>query len=771
MPVSQQEESATPQPLQKNSKAFLEDLGSQSVRKMYAFGEYRLDTKECRLWHGNAPIALPPKAFDLLLVLVQHAGQLMEKEALLRAVWPNTFVEEGNLSVYISALRKIFGKESSDSGFIETIPKRGYRFTAPITQWTTASDLLPQVSDGDDVRISLPEEKAGSPEETRATSIGVRNSRAVSAQFLWVVLASIFAAAVISTVTVIAIRGTRYLTKPAQAAADSRPLTSVPGVFSWPTFSPDGKTLAYAWRAGTDSLRNIYIQDINSDERNKLTNGGGDSFSPAWSPRGEEIAFLHSVEDSKSLEVDVAEVQMPHVQRRLTVINDIGSAFHDLPSLAWSPDGEWLLTTEKDDTDGSSSLVLISIESGRKKVLTHPPALTVDDNGVFSPNGSSVAFLRARGPSSGDIYIIPVEGGPERHLPFQIHSIDGLTWSPDSQSLIVSSARALSVGSLWKVYLNGDSPIALSSLPAHTSDPAISLTAHRLAYVDLLRNVSLWRMPADGPGKDEQLIASGFIDSAPDYSPDGSQIAFESDRSGATEIWVCRSDGKQPRRVTNIFGPMTGSPRWSPDGRMLAFDSRLKGRSVIFLVNASGGSPIRITTGAFDAADNVVPSWSHDGQSLYFSSNRTGRWEVWRKRISGDDESQITKQGGFNGMESPDGKGLYYVQDTAKTTIWRVPLSGGDSQQVSEALGAGMWGYWTVVGQSLFYLQRTAGGSSPAAIFRLNLKTGSKLRLGQTQFGVNDSDKGLAISSDGRWLLYAQRDVDRSSIMLVNDWY
>ena len=117
------------------------------------------------------------------------------------------------------------------------------------------------------------------------------------------------------------------------------------------------------------------------------------------------------------------------------------------------------------------------------------------------------------------------------------------------------------------------------------------------------------------------------------------------------------------------------------------------------------------------------------------------------------------------------GKSLYCVQDTDKTTIWRVPLSGGKSRQVSEALGAGMWGYWTVAGDNLFYLQRTAGGSSPATIFRLNLRTGSKVRLGQTQFGVNESDKGLAISPDGRWLLYAQRDVDRSSIMLVNDWY
>jgi len=767
MPASQQEEGIAPS-VQGRSNESLRMIDTQTGRQIYAFDNYRLDPANCRLWHGNVLVALPPKAFDLLYVLVQHGGDLIEKKALLGAVWPDTFVEEGNLSVYISTLRKTFSKKSPDVEFIETIPKRGYRFTVPITQWTAANDLLPQVEHHDDALI---EEKAVSSEEGGAAPIAIHIPRSVATQFLRVMLAGILAVAVIIAVTMATRRGTHSLTKPAQVAADSRPLTSVPGVFSWPTFAPDGNRIAYAWRAGTDSSRDIYLQSVNSDERDRLTNGDGDSFSPAWSPRGEELAFLHSSKDSKSLDIDIAEVQMPHAQRRLIEVNDVGSAFHDPPTLAWSPDGEWLLTTEKDEKDGSSSLVLISIENGKRQVLTHPQALTVDDNGAFSPDGNFIAFLRARGPSSGEIYIIPVHGGIERHLPFQIHSIEGLTWGSDGQSLIVSSARAISVGSLWKIFLNGDPPIALSSLPAHTSDPVISLATHRLAYVDLLRNVSLWRMSTDGRGREEQLIASGFIDSAPDYSPDGSQIAFESDRSGAAEIWTCWSDGKQCKRITNIFGPMTGSPRWSPDGKTLAFDSRFEGRSAIFTVEVSGGAPIRITTGAFDTADNVVPNWSHDGQFLYFSSTRSGRWEVWRKRVTNDDESQITKHGGFNGIESSDGKSLYYVQDTDRTTIWRMPLGGGEGRPVSEALGPGMWGYWTIADDNLFYLQRTGAGSSPSAIFRLDLRTGSKVRLGQSEFGVNESDKGLAVSSDGRWLLYAQRDVDRSTIMLVNNWY
>jgi Tol biopolymer transport system component len=278
-------------------------------------------------------------------------------------------------------------------------------------------------------------------------------------------------------------------------------------------------------------------------------------------------------------------------------------------------------------------------------------------------------------------------------------------------------------------------------------------------------------MSADGHTKDEQLIASRLIDSAPDYSPDGSQIAFESDRTGASEIWISRNDGTQCKRITNIFGPNTSAPRWSPDGSMLAFDSGFQGRSAIFVVNASGGVPIRVTTGAFEMADNLVPSWSGDGKFLYFSSNRTGRFEVWRKKLNGDEASQITQHGGYNGLESVDTKSFYYIQDTDKATIWRILLDSGESRQVAGPLGPGMWGYWAIAGENLYYLQRTMGGTTPAAMFRMNLKTGAKIRLGQTQLGVNEYDRGLAVSPDGRWLLYAQRDVDRSSIMLVDNWY
>lgn len=102
---------------------------------LYEFGPFRLDAQERRLIRGKESIAIPPKAFDTLLVLVRNSGRLLEKEDLLKSIWPESFVEEGNLSLNISILRKALGDKPAKAEYIETVPKRGYRFIAEVRAW------------------------------------------------------------------------------------------------------------------------------------------------------------------------------------------------------------------------------------------------------------------------------------------------------------------------------------------------------------------------------------------------------------------------------------------------------------------------------------------------------------------------------------------------------------------------------------------------------------------------------------------------------------
>src|SRR5690242_11938874 len=106
----------------------------QQPSNLYEFGHFRLDAAERMLSRDGVPLPLPPKAFDLLLALIEGHGHLLEKEALMRLVWPNTIVEEANLSYTISLVRKTLGENGDERGFIETVPKHGYRFVAEVRQ-------------------------------------------------------------------------------------------------------------------------------------------------------------------------------------------------------------------------------------------------------------------------------------------------------------------------------------------------------------------------------------------------------------------------------------------------------------------------------------------------------------------------------------------------------------------------------------------------------------------------------------------------------------
>src|SRR6185503_13565867 len=113
-------------------------------RHLYEFGPFRLEPAEHLLLRDGQVIPLPPKVFDTLLVLVQSSGHLVDKDELLRRVWPDTFVEEGNLTKNIFALRKILEGGRENEKFIETVPKRGYRFVAPVTELKEPSVVGPK---------------------------------------------------------------------------------------------------------------------------------------------------------------------------------------------------------------------------------------------------------------------------------------------------------------------------------------------------------------------------------------------------------------------------------------------------------------------------------------------------------------------------------------------------------------------------------------------------------------------------------------------------
>jgi Tol biopolymer transport system component len=250
-------------------------------------------------------------------------------------------------------------------------------------------------------------------------------------------------------------------------------------------------------------------------------------------------------------------------------------------------------------------------------------------------------------------------------------------------------------------------------------------------------------------------------DYQPQYSPDGKKIAFGSKRSGAEEIWVCNADGSNPAQLTFGGGFTHGCPRWSPDSRWIAFDTRPAGQSDIYVVAASGGSPRQLT---HETSDEVRPSWSRDGRSIYFASYRKNGWQMWRAPAEGGTAVQVTKNGGREAFESPDGRYLYFTKASGPG-IWKIPSEGGEEVLV---LQQGSPGRWTLVERGIYFLST----STPVAeirFFRFVTRRDSLIAQLPQQFGLG-YNPNLSVSPDGRWIVYGAPDLVESDIMMVENF-
>jgi Tol biopolymer transport system component len=269
-------------------------------------------------------------------------------------------------------------------------------------------------------------------------------------------------------------------------------------------------------------------------------------------------------------------------------------------------------------------------------------------------------------------------------------------------------------------------------------------------------------LPANGgpPGKAVRIIDSSVPDFAPQFSPDGTRLAFVSARSGNMEIWTSDTRGSNLFQVTALRS-YASVPRWSPDGTRLAFNASIEGNSDIFTVNADGGGLKRVT---FEPSWEARPSWSHDGRWLYFRSNRSGSDQIWKAPPEGGEAVQITRSGGMEAFEAPDGGTLFYAKSWAADGIWTVPVQGGPE---TLAIGGIMPNFWGVANRGVFYLDFGASSEGSVPLMLLSFETRESLPIAVIEKVQPSNDPGFTVTGDGRRIAWAQNDRVEAKLMLV----
>ncbi len=556
------------------------------------------------------------------------------------------------------------------------------------------------------------------------------------------------------------------------------PLTTDPGFEGMPSLSPDGNYVAFIAGGGEQQKDfDLYVKQIGTGGQPlRLTSGPAVEEFPAWSPDGRSIAFVRP--KGQRLEVFLIPPLGGPERKVAETIPSRSSGELDWNAnyLSWSPDSKYLVMADQASPEEPFSLFVFSVTTGERRRLTTPPAAaSADGDPAISPDGHVLAFVRVISDGNPQLHLLPLSedygpAGEARRLDLPQSFITGPAWTSDGQEIIYSASQPWGTGEtrLWRVPMSGSAkPQPLASVGENGSHASISRQGSRLVYADWKLDTDIWRVEVSrgkpaGPGV--KLIASTHLDDSPQYSLDGSRIAFTSDRSGHSEIWVCNSDGSSPVQLTSLGGS-AGSPRWFPDGHRLVFDLLKEGHADSYSIDADSRIPARLTN---DLSDNVTPSVSHDGKWIYFASKRTGRMEIWRLPVEGGEAVQVTHNGGVEPIESVDGKVIYYAKVVGETDVWKVPVSGGDETRV---LGP-VWVFWfTVVAEGIYFIdggnQAYAASSRENSLKFYRFATATTEKVADIKLNPNG---GLSVSPDGRYALMALGDWEVCDLKLVENF-
>jgi Tol biopolymer transport system component/DNA-binding winged helix-turn-helix (wHTH) protein len=702
------------------------------------FADFEADFRTQELRKEGVRVKLPQQSFQILQILLERPGELVTRNELRQALWPGDTVVDFDHGVNnsVKRIRDALGDCPDTPHYIETLPRLGYRFIGSIDGVPVApSQVVP----------------SGASEKV------ARQGRWPWRFFLLVLALALVLAG-------IPVWWFFPRVKESVPLVEIVPLTGVTGKQNLPSFSPDGSQVTFTLNNNSKKGNGLYTALVGGDTLLQLTDDPGDCCS-AWSPDGQAVAFSRNSE--KGLDIYTVS-PLGGTPRKLYARSPqklYSSSTNRDQLLAWSPDGRQVAFSEA-NAEGRPAVTLLSLADHSTRHLTSPPLEHFDSQPAFSPDGKMMAFVRTSGPGLvDDLYLVPVGGGVPKRLTFDNREINGApAWTEDGKDLVFSSARA-GLQSLWRLPVSGGNPRQVAEAGTNAYYPTISSKSHRLAYQRTIRNNNIWQLTLNdrthGQGKASMLIAAQEYSMHPQFSPDGTKVAFESNRSGYGEIWVCNRDGSDPAQITSLSG-QAGTPRWSPDGRSLAFDFRPKEHSEIYVVEVPGGAPRKIT--AVPGANNVVPSWSRDGRWIYFASKGGGKvFQVWRVPTSGGPAVQMTSNGGFGPLEGDDGF-LYYTKGFNIPGIWKVPNHGGTETAVLDTPDAPEWADWAVVPGGMYFVNSRSSPKPSLEFF--DFATGRRTLIS----ALDGQTEGLAVSPDRKSILYSQSDQDNAGIVLVKNF-
>jgi Tol biopolymer transport system component/DNA-binding winged helix-turn-helix (wHTH) protein len=639
---------------------------------LLTFGEFSLDPVAKVLFRGGEPVHMTRKAVETLLVLVEHPGQVLTKEEIIKAVWPDRVVDEANLAQNIAVVRRTLGVAKGSPAFIETFAGRGYRLEGPVVASQgsgrrTDEPVTPTVD-------ALPVTPAPAP---------AANRRRIGLLPVAVGITVLVAVAVAVT----------YRTEPGGAERESNfrvvPVTRMPGKEWQPALSPDGGMFAFVAADEAGSQPSVWISTTKDPAPRKVSNTAAHHSSPDWSADGQRLMYLRL--QSTGTRVVVADVASGR-EIEVATLSPPDYGFEGR-MLSWSPDGQSVAISHADAPGRPPGIWLVSVGTGEARPLTRPGATAMGDlDPRFSPDGKKISFIRMMHRLRQEVFSVPAAGGEAVQITRQGKRISSHDWMNDGRSILIASDRDGEFR-VWR--MPAEAPTTITSTGIYSEFP-IQLSAARkapaLVYSSLHQDRDIWRLDLKS-AQWKRVVATTAQDASPVYSPAGDRIVFRSDRSGDEQLWVSSADGAHAVQVTRGEAkPSVG--RWSPDGRSIVFNNPQTFEIFVTEESASGWR-VRNT-----GQQGVHPVFSADGKSIL-----AGGSTIVQFPVAGGPPRVLAEHRGEALQASADGKFLYFVREPSGSSVWRIAVDArGPAERVFDGLVPGCTSCWSLAADGVYYL-------------------------------------------------------------------
>jgi Tol biopolymer transport system component/DNA-binding winged helix-turn-helix (wHTH) protein len=681
---------------------------NQPAKRCYSFGEHFLDVSERLLLRNGQCIPLAPKVFDTLVLLVENAGHLVEKDEFMARLWPGTFVGEDALARNISILRKVLGGTSDSQALIVTVPTRGYRFEAAVRETnderksalvipaevTKSAQAIAEPSRTIIPAMAPPAAASDMPagERTGLSGIVARRSwRSLITFAIFTLALGAFAGLV-----------TFAFLAPARMPRVIRmeKLTYSGNVDPWPRLVTDGVRVYYLARQGDHW--DLMQTSVNGGESQIITTPFKNAAVLDVSPDRANLLLASFEEREQRMPLWIWPVQGGALRR----VGDI-TAFQAV----WHPDGTRIVYTEDDgmyiaDSDGTNARKFIATDG--------QPSLP-----SWSPDGRTLHFTTASanwqvGPDGKVLSREPYKSG-------EITDEFNGVWSASGKYFLFEYAGASIRNDVWAIREAADlfhrrpsPPVRLTNGPMSYEGMASSKDGSKIFVVgsNARGGVALY----DEKSHQATSMLSGVCVTNLVFSPDGQWIACQ---SASLSILRMRPDGRE--LLTLASHPLgTFSFVWSPDGRQIAFVGTAKnGRAAIFVVPSDGGTPRHVFA---DNLNESHPSWSPDGKLLAFdrAQDDSSSHSIWTLDLKSGQLSLLPgSQGMFTPTWSPDGRFISSQTDDGRK-IMLFNFQTRHWTQLAQGMSWSGAGSWSSDGKFLYVQDKLGKGM---IVYRISMSS------------------------------------------------